>query len=487
MDPLKLSTDVIIVGAGFSGLGMAIRLEQLGQLRYEVLEKAASVGGTWRENTYPGVACDVQSQLYSFSFALNPDWSRNYSGGSEICAYLHACAEKFGVMPKIRFGAKLTGARWDAQAGCWWVEVEGQAPRTCRFLVLATGPLHHAARPAVPGIERFEGVQFHSAQWQHGVELKGKRVAVIGTGASAIQFVPEVAKQAGQLQLWQRTPPWILPKHDRPVAAWEQALYRWVPGLQRLHRGVIYLLNELRVLGFDVYPSLMGLVERLALRHLEAQVPDPVLREKLKPTFRLGCKRILISNDYYPALGLPHVSVHTEGLAEVLPQGLRGNDGRVHPADVLIYGTGFEVKALYQDLNLVGLGGRTLQECWKQGQEAYLGTMLAGFPNFFMLMGPNTGLGHSSVVFMAEAQIQYVLAALERTRARNGRSIAIREEAQTRFNQRLQGLMRKTVWLSGCMSWYLDDQGVNRTLWPDWSWRFWWQTRRLLLADHVEE
>lgn len=482
----ELSTDVIIVGAGFSGLGMAIRLQQLGHYRYEVLEKADRVGGTWRENTYPGVACDVQSQLYSFSFALNPDWSRSYSGGAEICAYLQACAEKFGVMPQIRFQAKLTGARWDGQAGCWYVEVEGQPVRTCRFLVLATGPLHHVSIPQLEGAAQFQGPHFHSAHWDHSVELRGKRVAVIGTGASAIQFVPEVVKQAVNVQLWQRTPPWILPKYDRPVSSLERILYRWVPGLQRLHRGLIYALNELRVLGFDLYPSLMQWVEKLAIRHLEQQVSDPNVRQKLTPSYRMGCKRILVSNDYYPAVSQPHVSVHTEGISRILPHGIVGQDGVEHPADVLIYGTGFEVKALYQSINLVGEGGQNIQSRWQQGQDAYLGTMLSGFPNLFMLMGPNTGLGHSSVVFMAEAQIHAIVSVLERTRMRNGRSIAVRAEAQSRFNRELQKQMRHTVWLSGCMSWYLDEKGINRTLWPDWSWRFWWRTRRLMWADFVE-
>ena len=468
---------IVIVGSGFSGLGLAIRLKQEGIHDFVILERADAVGGTWRDNTYPGCACDIASHLYSFSFAPNPDWSRSHSGQAEIWAYLERCARDHGILPHIRFGAEMTESAWQADRQRWRVqttrgEVHG------RILVVATGGLSEPATPDLPGLERFEGPAFHSARWDHDRDLTAERVAVVGTGASAIQFVPQIQPRVARLSLFQRTPPWIVPRGDRAIPDWQRRLYRRVPVTRRLRRAAIYGMNEAAVPAF-MHPRLAEVVERVVAGHLHKHVPDPALRAKLTPDYRIGCKRVLVSDDYYPALTGPNVDVVTSRIAEVRPRSIVTAGGAEHPADTIIFGTGFHVTDLPVAQRLRGRDGRLLCEHWHGSPQAYKGTTTAGFPNAFVLVGPNTGLGHNSVVYMLESQLRYVLDALRTMERRGVAELEVRPEAQAAFNAEVQDRMRGTVWTAGgCASWYLDPQGRNTTLWPGATWRFRRATRR---------
>jgi cation diffusion facilitator CzcD-associated flavoprotein CzcO len=462
---------VAIIGSGFSGLGMAIRLLQEGTDDFVVLERASDVGGTWYFNSYPGCACDVPSHLYSFSFAANPDWTQTYSSQPEIRAYLRRCADDFGVRPYIRFRQEVTAARWDGERGCWRLDTTG-GPLSARVLVAAAGPLAEPKIPPLPGLESFTGTAFHSARWDHDHDLTGARVAAVGTGASAIQFVPAIQPRVARLHVFQRTPPWVLPHTSRPITDFERRLYRSVPAAQRLVRGGTYAAREALVLGFVKDPRLLRAVERMARRHLERQLADPELRARVTPTYTIGCKRILPSNRWYRALAQPNVELIPAGLREVRPRSVVAADGTEREVDTIIFGTGFHVTDMPVGRLIRGRDGRTLEEVWEGSPRAHLGTAVTGFPNLFVLLGPNTGLGHSSVVYMAEAQIDHVLHVLRRMRARGADVVEARADAQARYNARIDERMRGTVWSTGCSSWYLDRTGRNSTLWPDWTWRF---------------
>jgi cation diffusion facilitator CzcD-associated flavoprotein CzcO len=477
---------IVIVGSGFAGLGMAIRLKRAGIESFTVLEKGADVGGTWRENRYPGCACDVPSHLYSYSFEPNPDWTRTYSTRPEIWDYLRRCADKYGIRPHIRFRAEVVRAEFDEAEGLWRVHTRAGERYRARVLVLGTGFLSTPSWPAIPGRERFRGRSFHSQQWDESYDLRGKRVAVIGTGASAIQIVPRIAPLVARLDLYQRTPPWILPHPDRPIIARERRLYARFPWLQRLVRGATYWYYELRVFPFAIDPRLMRPFEREARRFFARQIADPELRRKLTPDYALGCKRILISDDYYPALTRANVRLITDGIREVREHGIVAGDGTEREVDAIIYATGFKANAPLPRGMIAGRGGRDLWDAWREGPEAFLGTAVAGFPNLFLLVGPNTGLAHSSMVFMIEAQIGYVLDAL-RVLERNGlKYVDVRPDVQAAYNRGLQRRLRRAVWtVGGCRSWYLDAHGKNVTLWPGFTWRFWLLTRRFR-ARHYE-
>ncbi|MEW6475844.1 MAG: NAD(P)/FAD-dependent oxidoreductase [Actinomycetota bacterium] len=462
---------VLIIGTGFAGLGMAIRLKQAGIHDFTVLERAGDVGGTWRDNTYPGAACDVPSHLYSFSFAPNPDWSRSFSPQAEIQDYLRRTATDFGVRPHIRFHHEVLEAAWDDTARRWRVRTNAGAFEA-DVLISATGALSDPQIPELPGLERFEGTVFHSARWRHDHDLTGKRVAVVGTGASAIQFVPQIQPRVGHLTVFQRTPPWILPRWDRAFRPAERWAFRHLPLVQRLARAGIYWGREQMVAGFVMAPNLMRVAERLARRHLERSVPDPVLRAELMPDYRIGCKRILISNDYLPSLTQPNVDLVAAGLAEVRERSVVAADGSEHEVDTIIFGTGFHVTDIPVADRITGPGGVTLKEHWAEGMKAYKGTAVAGFPNLFLLVGPNTGLGHSSQVFMIESQIAYVLDAVRHLH-RTGHVVEVRHDAENDWDDGVQRAMGRTVWTTGgCASWYLDDRGRNTTLWPGSTWRF---------------
>lgn len=477
-------TDVAIIGAGFSGLGAAIRLRQRGWPDFLVFDQAAEVGGTWRDNTYPGCACDVPSHLYSFSFARNPDWSHTFSGQAEIWDYLRACAERYALAPHLRLGHTVHSAAWDADASRWRL-VTSHGEYRARVLIVATGPLSEPSTPDLPGLSTFAGTTFHSARWRHDHDLTGRRVAVVGTGASAIQFVPEIAPTVGALTLFQRTPAWVMPRRSRRIGRLEHAVYRRLPGAQRLTRLGVYWLREVQAIGF-LHPRVNRLAQRLAARHLRAQVSDPRLRAKLTPGYTMGCKRVLLSNTYFPALTRDNVEVVTDAIREVRPDGIVTADGTVHPVDTIIFGTGFHVTDMPIMSHVRGRDGRSLAEAWTPTMRAYRGTTVAGFPNLFILLGPNTGLGHTSVVLMAESQLQHVIKALAHLRRRGLPGIEPTEQAQRRDVAHIDRKMRGTVWQTGgCTSWYLDSTGRNSTLWPGFATSFRLRLRRFRAGDYA--
>lgn len=484
------SVHIAILGAGFAGLGMAIRLKQSGQNDFVVLEKAGDSGGTWRDNTYPGCACDIPSHLYSFSFALNPHWSHAYSPQSEIWDYLRRCARRFGILPHIQWNSELLDATWNEDDQRWHITtVQGQL--LANILILGNGPLSELSLPAIPGIASFEGVLFHSSRWRHDYDLTGKRIAVIGTGASAIQFVPRIQPKVAQLFLFQRTPPWIVPRLDHPIPHWQRIMYSLLPITQRIVRTIIYWQREIFVLGFVYRPTMLEDGMKIARHHLERQVPDPTLRAKLTPHYTMGCKRVLLSDDFYPALTQPNVELITEHIREVRPHSILTQDGREHEIDTLICGTGFHVTDSQLPQCIYGRAGRSLAASWQDGPNAYIGTTVAGFPNLFLLIGPNTGLGHNSMVFMIEAQVSYILDCLRTMKRRNVGVVEVQPEMQEAFNTELQQKMQGTVWLSGCASWYLDARGRNTTLWPGFTFDFWHKTRHFdpqnytLMPEHA--
>ena len=463
---------IAVIGSGFAGLGMAIQLRQRGETDFVVLERADEVGGTWRDNHYPGAACDVQSNLYSFSFAPNPDWPRSYSEQPEIQAYLENTAARYGVYEHTVFGADVTAARWDDDAHQWIVSTTAGEFRA-QVLISAAGALADPTYPDIPGLQSFEGELMHSARWDDAVDLDGTRVAVIGTGASAIQVVPAIQPRVASIAVYQRTAPWIVPRSDRPVKRSAQFLYRHVPLFQKAVRGLLYLFRELLVVGMAKRRRMLKPVQKVARAHLERQVRDPELRRKLTPSYRIGCKRILLSNDYYPALTRDNVEVVTDAIREVREHAIVTADGREHEVDTIIFGTGFHVTDMPIGERVRGRDGRRLVDAWGGSPKAHLGTIVHGFPNLFLLLGPNTGLGHNSVVYMMEAQVGLVVAALRHLRATGAAAIEPRAEVQAAFVAEMGARARGTVWTSGgCHSWYLDATGRNSTLWPGSSYTF---------------
>lgn len=490
MSPLPQHVRVAIIGAGFSGLGTAIGLKRAGRHDFVVLERAQAVGGTWRDNTYPGCACDVPSHLYSFSFAPNPSWSRSFSPQPEIQAYLQRTAREFGVLPHVHFGTELTAARWDPAEQHWHLTTSS-GTLTADVLVAGTGPLSEPAVPDIKGLSNFEGTTFHSAKWDHEHELAGKRVAVIGTGASAIQFVPHVQSRAAQLTLFQRTAPWVLPRADRRISEREKRAYARMPVLQKAARRAIYWGRESHIIGFRFDKRVMTLVERLARRHLARQVPDPKLRATLTPNYRLGCKRVLLSNDYYPALSQPNADVVTDPIVEVFAEGVVteavSGTRTVHEVDTLIFGTGFKVTDPPVASRVTGPAGSTLKEHWAaSGMQALYGMGVNSFPNLFLLVGPNTGLGHNSIVLMVEAQVGHLVQALQAMDTGGFAALEPRADVQTSYNERLQEELKGTVWnTGGCQSWYLDARGRNTTLWPTFTFSFIRELRRFDLTEYA--
>ncbi|HVW40924.1 MAG TPA: NAD(P)/FAD-dependent oxidoreductase [Amycolatopsis sp.] len=481
----RTETGVVIVGTGFSGLGMAIQLRKQGRDDFVILEKAADVGGTWRDNSYPGCACDIQSHMYSFSFEQNPDWTRSFSPQPEIWDYLRRVAKKYDLYRHVRFGQDMTGARWDSDEHRWHVVTRGGDEFAGRYVVNGVGALHIPQIPELAGIETFQGETFHSAQWNHDFDLRGKRVAVVGTGASAIQFVPQIAPDVRELTLFQRTPPWVMPKPDHAMPEWARATFRSVPGAQRAYRNLIYWMLEARAIGFNGHPGLMKIGQKLAKANIDRSIADPDLRAKLTPDYTMGCKRVLISNDYYPALARDNVAVNTSGVKEVRAHSVVDGDGVEHEVDAIIFGTGFHVTDAFDNLDIIGEGGRNLSKEWStEGMRTHLGITVSGFPNLFFLLGPNTGLGHNSVVFMIESQIRYIAEAIGLVERAGAQALSPRPDVQERFNGEIQRKLTKGVWTQGgCKSWYLDAKGVNRTIWPGFTWRYWLSTRHIRPAD----
>ncbi len=470
------SVDIAIVGSGFSGLGMAIQLQRQGRDDFVVLERAEEVGGTWWANTYPGCACDVPSHLYSFSFAPNPEWTETYSKQPEIRDYLIRCADQFGVRDKVRTGNELTDAKWDPEAQRWQIETTG-GTYDARVLVLAAGALFEPKIPDFPGVDSFEGEKWHSARWNHDYDLKGKRVVSIGTGASAIQLVPAIQPEVDQLHVVQRTPPWVFPHSGRPTTRFERAVYKRFPALQKLVRGAVYAQRETFVLGFVKNPKIMKIAEKIARAKMRKELGDRQdLIEKVTPDYTIGCKRILPSNKWYGALAKDNVELVTEGIKEITPNSVVFEDGSEREADAIIFSTGFAVTEMPASKLVRDGDGQTLRENWNGSPQAHKGTAVEGFPNLFIMLGPNTGLGHSSMVYMVESQISYVLDALRQMDERGAHAVEVRGDALERYNVDLQEQLDGTVWNTGCASWYVDEHGRNVTLWPDWTFRFRQQT-----------
>ncbi|MET8862625.1 NAD(P)/FAD-dependent oxidoreductase [Nonomuraea sp. NPDC004580] len=455
---------VAIIGAGFGGLCMAIRLERAGIHTYTVFERAADLGGTWRDNSYPGAGCDIPSHLYSYSFEKYASWTRRYPEQPEILDYLHHCADKYDVRRKICLRTEVRRAVFDG--GAWQVttsSTEGERTETFDVVVMAVGQLNRPHMPDISGVDEFEGVSFHSARWNHDHDLTGRRVAVIGTGSSAAQLVPRVAERAEHLYLFQRTPNWVIPKPDAAFGPLTRMAFRFVPGVQRAYREWIYRYAE-----GTLYPALAqgwseGLLRQRALRHLRDQVPDPELRARLTPDYPPGCKRVVVDSSFYPALTMQNVSLVTDRIARVTPKGVDTAEG-AYEVDTIVYATGFRSTEFLVPMEVAGREGRSLSERWKDGAEAYLGISVPGFPNLFMLYGPNTNLGHNSIIFMIECQVAHIMACLPHLGASG--PIEVRPEAMAAWRRQLDVAMGKMVWGAGCRSWYKTADGRVTNNWP---------------------
>jgi len=462
---------VVIVGSGFGGLGAAIRLKQRGMDDFIILERADSVGGVWRDNSYPGCACDVQSHLFSFSFAPNPRWTHDYSPQGEIWEYLRDCASRFGITPHLRFGHELLEAEWNDARRRWHLKTSKGA-FTADVLVSAMGGLSEPSIPPLPGLDTFQGKVMHSARWDHAHSLAGQRVAVVGTGASAIQFVPRIQPRVARLSLFQRTPPWILPRGNRAISARVMRLFQRMPLALWLARAGLFVKHEFLLLAFR-HPSLMRWVRRQSLRHLARGVPDPVLRARLTPDYQMGCKRVLVSDDYLPSLTQPNVELITDAIQEIRAHSILTRAGTEHEVDTIILGTGFHVTDHPSSRRIRGRDGHTLAEVFAGSPKAHLGMTVSGFPNLFMLLGPNTALGHTSVVLMIEAQVEHLLNALDFMHGRGVAAVEPRPEAQASFVAAVDAGTRGSVWnQGGCTNWYLDETGRNSALWPGFTFTY---------------
>ena len=467
---------VVIVGTGFSGLGMAVRLTQQGEDDFVLLERADDVGGTWRDNRYPGCACDVPSRLYSFSFDQKPDWSRDYASAPEIWGYLREVAQRHHLRDKIVFGADLEQARYDAARQRWALTTADGRQWTADALVLGVGALHEPKRPDFPGLEDFTGEVMHTARWPERDDLDGRRVAVVGTGASTIQLLPELAPRAARTTVFQRTPAWTLPKRDLRWTARRQRAFRRYPALQRAVRWSTFWRMEAQVPLFVGFPLVARAAEAIARRELAKSVRDPQVRAKLTPDYTLGCKRVLLSSSYWPAFDRDDVDLVTAAIARVEPDAVVTADGTRHEVDAIVLATGFSLTGSYDRMAVRGLHGRTLDDAWAEGAKSHLGITVAGFPELYLLLGPNTGLGHSSVVMMTEFATRYILQGLDR--GRSGARVTT-EAAQDAFTAEMRRRSRHTVWATGCKSWYLDKFGHNAALWPGSSVAYWWRTRTM--------
>ncbi|TGL35493.1 NAD(P)/FAD-dependent oxidoreductase [Leptospira koniambonensis] len=465
--------DVVIIGTGFAGLCMGIRLKQAGIESFIILEKGNGIGGTWRDNTYPGAACDVQSHLYSFSFAPKSDWSRLFGPQEEILNYMNQCTDHFGIRSFIRTNSEVSGASFDEKTGLWEINTTSGKSYKTKSVVSGTGGLSRPVLPNIKGIDTFKGAKFHSAKWDHSYNLQGKKVAVIGTGASAIQIVPTIAPIVGTLKLFQRTPAWIIPKPDSNISGSVKGIFKFIPPLRWLFRKAIYWLNEVGVLAFAINPKLMKIFEKFARSFINKSIHNEELKKKLTPNYTIGCKRILLSNEYYPALNRENVELVTDGIEEITASGVKTKDGVEHKVDAIIFATGFQAAEAVSPFEIKGRSGKLLADVWEDAAEAYLGTTVSGFPNMFMIVGPNTGLGHSSMILMIESQVQYALQGIRYLLNKNIKFIDVRQDVQDRYNEEIQRRLGKSIWLTGgCVSWYNTSSGRNTTLWPGFTFEF---------------
>ncbi|MBX3720208.1 MAG: NAD(P)/FAD-dependent oxidoreductase [Turneriella sp.] len=457
--------DVLIIGSGFSGIGTAINLQKQGVTNFKIVDKGKDFGGTWRDNFYPGAACDVPSHLYSFSFEQNPNWSRMFATSDEIQTYLLGVVEKYHLREKAEFGTTVTGLKFDEGTGTWTATTKEGKTIVARVVVSAMGALSNPSIPKIEGSDSFKGEILHTARWRRDVNLKGKKVAVVGGGASAIQLVPAIAPDAKQLTVFQRTPSWIIPKPDYEISEMEKTIYRTLPFVQTMRRNTIYAITEMFGAGIVFNTPVTTALERLARWNIERTIKDPALRAKVTPDYRFGCKRMLISNDWYPALVRDNVELVAAPVTKIHPTGVESN-GEKFDADVLIYATGFEVPKAGVPYPVDGLRGHNLNNDWAGGAESYLGMSVHGFPNLFFCMGPNTGPGHTSVLVYTEPQYRYIAAAVSRMLTEGIQSLEVKAEKQAEFTHFIDERMKITNWTSGCKSWYLTDSGRNTTLYP---------------------
>lgn len=475
---------IAIVGAGFSGIAMGIALKRAGIDSFTIYEKASDLGGTWRQNTYDGLACDVPSHLYCYSFEPNPNWSRAYAPQREILEYIRHCAKKYGVYGHIRFDTEITSAQLDEATGLWTLTSSTSLPFAAGLVVWAQGPLNKPIRPDIPGMESFAGEMTHSAEWRQDYDFTGKRVAVVGAGASAIGVVPAVARKASQLYVFQRAPTWVMPKFDRAFSAKEIDRFRRYPFLIKLIRGLIYWFIE--VYGPTlIYKSWLNKIpEAVGKLHIRKHIKDPELRRKLTPTHRVGCKRTLYSDDYYPAFARENVRLLTEEVAALTPSGVVSRDGERLEVDAIVWCTGFDTSFSTSITPIHGRGGRLLSQSWVEGDVPYKGVATHGFPNLFVLVGPNTGPGHTSVLVYLEAQVSYVMQIVQAWRRQDLASVEVREDVQDHYNASIQRRMKNTTWLSGCTSWYLANHGRNLTLFPGLNFEYRLRLRRFTQAEY---
>ena len=477
--------DALIVGAGFTGIGAAIKLSEAGVEDFVILERSDRVGGTWRDNTYPGAACDIPSLLYSFSFVKNPGWSRSYSPGDEIRAHIEDMVDDFGLRHRIRFGVEVNGLHFDEAQGVWTLEVDGRKPFRSRTVVLASGPLADHKWPDIRGLDSYEGHKIHSARWDHDYDFTGKRVAVVGTGASAVQIVPELVKCAERVKVFQRTPGWVLPRLDIATPAAAQTLFAKAPVVQEIARQALFWGHELTATALVWDTPLTGLVARLGKAHLRMQVKDRWLRRQLTPDFTPGCKRMLMSSDYYPALQRHNCKLIDWPIATMSPVGIRTSDGVEHHLDCVVFATGYDVHLTGPPFGVTGIGGRSLSDDWAGGAQAYKGVNAHGYPNLFFMTGPNSGPGHNSLLVYVEGQLDYTVRAITTILRKGVRYLDVRADVQRRYNERIQKRLTKTTWMSGCNSWYLTADGFNAWMYPGFATQYLRQMRDFRLDDYL--
>lgn len=475
---------IIIIGTGFGGIGMAIQLKKAGIHSFTILEKAGSIGGTWRDNTYPGAACDVQSHLYSFSFEPKSDWSRKFGLQPEIRSYMESCVKKYDIEDHIQFHQEVESATFDSDAGVWNIVTKKGNKISSNVLVSACGQLNKPATPKIVGIENFKGKVFHSARWDHNYDVTNKDVAVIGTGASAIQFVPQITPKVNTLKLFQRSAAWVIPKPDRPFTGLEQWLFETFPILDRIYRASIYWKNESRALAFTRFGFLLKAFGFQAKRLAKRKIKDPKKRKQIIPDYPVGCKRVLISNDWYDAINKDNLDLISDGIDHVEEDAIVTKDGSRYTCDTIIYGTGFAATDFLAPMKITGLNGLDLNEAWKDGAEAYKGMSVSGFPNLFILYGPNTNLAHSSIVFMLESQIRYVMQCVRMLLDPGLLYINVKSDKQEAYSNEMQAKLKGSVWNSGCTSWYINESGKNTNNWPGFTFSYRLMTGKLDLQDY---